>query len=374
MSSNTTIIFVFPFFQTKFYYKEHYLSLELNKLGYKTIFITSTLQHPIISNFTEQFKSEEIFEIIKLKSIKIFTKSIPIDFKPISRLSKFDNYIVNFSGISNPFNILILNKFIKDNFNAKYYYHDHSNIYNVRLGITGGLYYNVIKFLFNKNINKIRYIFTPNEDSLDLLMKVYNIHRSKFKIVPLGYNKDIFNYKDYNLSEKDKYFNIGFAGKVNKLKNIPLLFRAISKSQFKDKVFLSIVGINDAYTLNKFKALANDLKLNNYQITPIIKDKYELANFYRKLNLAVFPGSISIGTIEASGCGTPVAIYASLKDLDDRISNDRGFIFSNEQELTEIINNCINNSISFNRFEISKKTEIYSWENITSIYLKYFYE
>ena len=96
----------------------------------------------------------------------------------------------------------------------------------------------------------------------------------------------------------------------------------------------------------------------------------ELADLYAKADLAVFPGSISITTLEANGCGLPVIVYESIEGLQDRVSDGRGELFSTDDELVSALKKYHQQKATQGIDHVSIKTMSmkYSWENIAKIY------
>jgi glycosyltransferase involved in cell wall biosynthesis len=99
----------------------------------------------------------------------------------------------------------------------------------------------------------------------------------------------------------------------------------------------------------------------------------ELVKFYNHIDLAIYPGGISITTIEASGSGTPVIIYKSIVGLEERVSFGRGELFDTKEELKANIEkyfNLIKEKKIDNEYISQKTKELFSWEKISKDYLK----
>lgn len=104
---------------------------------------------------------------------------------------------------------------------------------------------------------------------------------------------------------------------------------------------------------------------------PLIKDPVKLAEYYNYIDVAVFPGSISITTLEATGCGTPIILFESIEGLEDRVENDRGILFKEKRELMDAIKFYKNKKQkkSIDNKVIEQNSHKFSWKELSKIYL-----
>jgi glycosyltransferase involved in cell wall biosynthesis len=109
--------------------------------------------------------------------------------------------------------------------------------------------------------------------------------------------------------------------------------------------------------------------LVNVELVDFIKDPFDLASFYRSINVAVFPGSISITTLEASGCGTPVLLFRSSEGLDDRVDSGRGALFETDEEMVALIEWYAREENFVDNEKIYQQSLKYSWNVIAKEYI-----
>ena len=112
-------------------------------------------------------------------------------------------------------------------------------------------------------------------------------------------------------------------------------------------------------------------KFKNIKVYDFLNETSELANFYGKMDLAIFPGSISITTFEANGTGCPIILYESLPGLQHRVSNGRGHLFLKTNSLQKLIKNYVElKKENIKHDEIHSSSMEFSWRNIKLKYYK----
>jgi glycosyltransferase involved in cell wall biosynthesis len=158
---------------------------------------------------------------------------------------------------------------------------------------------------------------------------------NKMQVIPLGYESDIFCYQD--LSPPTPNFRIGFAGKVTPAKRIETLIEAVALLGPTYQIEIAVAGLADCETQlrNSLSTRAKTLGVKLIEL-PLLNAR-DLATFYNSIDMAVFPGSISITTLEASGCGTPICLYRSIDGIETRVANNRGYLYKSNDELVNII-------------------------------------
>lgn len=369
---------LFPNFQTDLKYTEHYLADELDKNGHKTTFISSDKYLNYIKKYIKNedpkgYYTYNHFDLYRLKSILFVDKSIIIEFKKLyALLFKKNNDIFHFLGIPTFTTITALWFHFFSRSRIPIVISDHSDTRtHIREGKITELFYFFFKLnmaLFSKRIHKF---ITFSESSVNLLSKRFNIKKNKFEIIKLGYDQTNYKYIS-SLKNSSSKLIIGYAGKISESKRIDFLIETIDELNIRDNIKLIIVGYNskDKYccSLNK---LAQNVSFE-IEFRPFASSE-ELVEFYNHIDLAVYPGGISITTIEASGCGTPVIIYKSIEGLEERVSYDRGVLFETKDELIDHIYNYFNllKDKKIDNTYISQKTkELFSWEKISKDYLK----
>lgn len=369
---------VFPTFQTDLQYAEHYLAKEFRKAGHSTYFITSDKYLKYWSPYLKRRDGEgtfvfEDYVVYRLSSCfpnekAIFKNWIRL-FKLLYR-SKFDVIHLLGAGTFTTYIVLFLSCFHWSS-RPKFVISDHSDTRtHSREGVAANAYYLLFRVLFKIFGHKVDHVITFSEASATLLMKRFHIDRDKLKVISLGYDQDIFSFVGKNKNVESKLV-VGFAGKVSQSKRIDMLINFLAENSLFDEIKLIVVGVSDSdeYAQTLFRAVE---ELNaDVEFRPFANSQ-ELAEFYNYIDVAVYPGGISITTIEASGCGTPVVIYKSIEGLEERVDQNRGYLFEDMKELRAILKKLVedkrkgkidNELISFNT------AERYSWRKIMNKYL-----
>ncbi len=373
------ILKIWTTFQTELKYHDHYLADEMKKEGIETVFLSSDKINkeylPFLKNKSIKAGKDNYngSKIIRLKSFQFMGKPFIFEVRKMYKEIKNGNYdIIHIFGISNPISILCLILVKLSAKNIPIFFNDHSNPDLKNQSLIGKIYYkfNIYMFnLFRKNISKV---FTPNIASYKLVKNRYNLNYDKISVIPLGYDSEIFYYSDKKNAEKSLV--LGFAGKLLANKRIELLIDVLSEINDPD-IVCEVIGLYDEPD-DYQNSLIRYAKEKNVVMSfkPLIKDPMKLAQYYNYIDVAIFPGSISITTLEATGCGTPIILYESIEGLEDRVQNGRGILFKEKIELVDAIKsfkNKKNNNLIDNKM-IEKNSIIFSWNEISKKYLDFY--
>lgn len=377
--SNLKIIKLWSTFQTELKYHDHYLSLEMDKLGISTTFIASDKVEPGWKPFLKntEFETDKIeywgnSAIHRLKSFTIFNKPYITEIVRFIKLIKNKKpTILHLLGIGYPINQLaILCSFFLPK--TIIVANEHGLIELEKKGFKAKVFYFINKLfyqLFAKN--RIQLFIVPTLASKNYVIKRYGADENKIKIIPLGFDNSVYFLQPEKRNKEQNKLIIGFAGKVETRKNIPLLFDAIADSENKEHIVCKVVGLTNQYQeLNeKLKLRAKELHLNVEFFDLMPSDK--LNEFYNNIDVVAYPGTISIGTLEANGCGAAIILNKSIDGLEDRVENGRGILINNQKELTAAIDKYfkLKQSEGINHKSIAEKSLLYSWNNISHQYL-----
>jgi len=369
---------VFPTFQTDLLYTEHYLAKELQIHGNKTVFITSDKYMSIWDNYISRrdesghytFKD---YTVHRLKSWFPGGKAIyksPSKLKQIILDENFD--ILHLYGLGNFSTLIVLwLKFFNKSKFPPIVISDHTDTRtHSREGLHAELYYKFFAFALKLVGSSIKNVVTFNDVGEQVLSKRFWMSAEKFQIIPLGYDQDKYNFEPEKKNAEPK-FVLGYAGKIDAKKRVDFLIESLNESHLIERVKLIVVGLLDDEYGNYLRGVAEKGKLE-VEFRPLAT-KAELADFYNYIDLAVYPGGISITTIEANGCGVPVVIYTSIADLGSRVENGRGKLFSRKEELIECIQYYYeqNNLKQIQNEKIAEVTRnSSSWKHIKNLYLK----
>lgn len=373
------ILRVHATFQTEFKYYEHYLSEVFQTKNVFTTFLTTDKLekgHKAFLKNPEVLPGEYDFngsKLIRLKALDVFGKQFIVEIRKMySIITRTDYEVLHLYGFGNPIGFLtiFLSKFKRGD--VIIVASDHSDPNKVKGNIFAKLYFLVNLLLFKTLGQRIRRIFVPNTAGKKLIEKRYNIKNPDLvKVIPLGFDPRLFNF-DPIKKNTNKKLVIGFAGKIVENKRIEFLIDALSQWSVTKYEFIA-VGVNIGSLSEYQKRIIKYAEKKNVIVTflPLKKVASELSEFYNYIDLAIYPGTISITTFEANGCGTPILLFNSIEGLEDRVENGRGVLFNTQKELLELMekfyqdkkNNAINNS------NIEMNTSKYTFEEIGNIYL-----
>ncbi|MCF8380659.1 MAG: glycosyltransferase family 4 protein [Bacteroidales bacterium] len=330
----------YPVFQDEFWYSEHYLAKEFSKEGIRTTFVTSNRYRKSWLKYLQKLYSSghynfEHYDIFRIKAFFPMEQTIFINwYRLFKLLFRNENTIIHLYGYGT---LATLQIFLVSLFSGKksppMVFSDHTNsITNIQEGAFANFFYKVMGGTLNLFKNKYHTIITFSEAGKQVISKRFKIPKDKIQIIPLGYDQDTYFYRPDRKNTESKLV-VGFAGKIGSQKRLDFLINQLSSEEFINKVKLIIIGItNDPYC-NSLKTQAKETGLET-DFRPFANSK-SLSEFYNLIDLAIFPGSISITTIEANGCGTPVLIYESIEGLSERVIDGRGMLFKDENEFID---------------------------------------
>lgn len=368
---------VFPSFQTDLFYTEHYLAKELKKEGHETVFISSDCYMPMWDKYIKRRDGAGYFEfddfsVYRLKSWFPLQKAIfksPFKLAEILENEKFDILHLYGLGTFTTLQVLFISMLKGKDF-PPIIISDHSDVRtHKREGWHANLFYLFFALMLRILGNNIMAIITFDVKSAELLEKRFKLKAKKFKIIPLGYDQDTYELKK-SIKNSEQKIIFGYAGKIDAKKRVDVLIRILNQSKIANQSKLIIVGAtDDDYILNLKKVAANSNL--DVEFRPFAS-KEELSEFYNYIDVAVYPGGISITTIEANGCGTPVVLYKSIPNLESRVENGRGVLFDSNEELEQALYlyHSVWQSGGINNESIERVTrEKYSWKKIKEEYV-----
>lgn len=367
---------VFPTFQTDLLYTEHYLAKELKREGHETVFITSDRYMPMWDKYIKRKDGPGYFEfenynVFRLKSWFPLQKAIfksPINLLRIIENQHFDILHLYGLGTFTTLQVLLFSMIRGKNF-PPIVISDHSDVRtHKREGWHARLFYLFFAFILRILGSCIKAVITFDIKSEELLKKRLKLKGKIFKIIPLGYDQDIYRFNK-SIKNTEQQIVFGYAGKIDAKKRVDVLIKILIDSKIANSSKLIVVGSTDDDYNQSLKKIAANAKVE-VEFRPFAS-KEELSDFYNYIDVAVYPGGISITTIEANGCGTPVILYKSIPNLESRIENGRGVLFETEQELERALYHYYrlyqNSDIDNKSIEMATR-EKYSWNKIKSQY------
>jgi len=261
--------------------------------------------------------------------------------------SFYFNYKISYFSYEN--NIILEKKFIKK--------------------IIKKIIYKIFILIFKSKIQKIFCYTNQIKNNLDFCGL-----KDKTLVLPLGFNKKIFNRKVKNKNSK---FTISYFGKIEKKKGVHTLLKALKLLNIKEWIFT--LDIFDIQNLDYYKLIKGDLKyLQKNSNLKLIKCNHNNINTYmQKSDLTIVPSEWNeqYGRViqEAAACGS-IVIGSKIGAIPEILIKDN-FIFdakninslknkiediyynySSYREKFNYIENYINNNrTTYSQAEIIKK-------------------
>ena len=373
------ILKVWPFWQDDLKYHDHYLAEEMRRTGHETVFLAPNRAESSLAPFVSQsiFPRGEYdrgsYRVVCLSSINFFGKFIVTDIRLVSQWLRKDFDVVHIFGISNFISFLVLTLLILRRHRPLIVFNDHNHPEDHKSSALARIYHGLFRRLYDLYSPMVAEVIVPNLPSKHYLMRRYQLKDdSKIKIIPLGFNQEVFNLHS-GPRNGESMLVLGFAGKIYPEKRLEVLLDAVQR--FPEGQIRLVIAGNNLGELSDYqcdlRARVKDMGLRNVEVRPFIRNPADLAKFYAYIDVAVFPGSLSITTLEASGCGTPVVLFRSTEGLEDRVDNGRGELFDDLEGLVKILDAYLvaKRDASINHAEICHQSQRYSWKVISNRYL-----
>lgn len=375
------VLRVYSVFQTDMKYTEHYVAHEMKERGHATTFISS---NKYLSTWLPYLKSMDgagyykyqDYDVYRLDSWFPGQKAIFKNWFHLFQLLFRDKYdVYHLYGLGNFSTIITIILSFFSSKRIRFIISDHSDTRtHKRTGKLASIYHHFFRFWILLLKKRIFRVVTFSDVGIGVLSKRFRLSKDKFSVIPLGYDQRTYYFDSEKKNSEDKLV-IGYAGKIDEKKSVHTLIQNLSDSGISADVRLIIVGVKDDDYCRNLRLQASGLDLE-VEFRPFATSK-ELAEFYNYIDIAVYPGGISITTIEASGCGTPVVIFESIANLESRVENGRGKLFKTSNEMISIISSYIEAKREgrIRNTDISKVTrKSSSWEGIIKNYLKLYKE
>lgn len=230
------------------------------------------------------------------------------------------------------------------------------------------------KLIIKKVVDKASKI-CPVSNDLQKAM-ISSGYNGVYKVVPNVVNTSLFKYIEKEISKPIKILHISSLKEAHK--NGKGMLRVIKKLSLKRHDFtFTIISDGDTLPIKKYAKEIN-LKSNFFHIEggksieeiAISMQNYDL--FLLFSNFENLPCVIS----ESLVSGMPV-ISSNVGGINEMITNENGVLVTpgNEEQLLSSLINVLDNTSNFNRVQIAKKAkETYSYETVSSQYLKIYKE
>jgi glycosyltransferase involved in cell wall biosynthesis len=377
MVSTNRILRVWPFWPEGLKYHDQHLAEAMAKDGVETIFAFPAYSDKSYSMFASDSSKEvkpKSYSIFPLSYINILGKPLPFNWLSfIKRIRSFDPSVVHIYGLSNFTTYFTLACLGVLRFKGKVIFNDHSDPTEKKTSIVAKIYYLVFKALYHLFIrNRFPVIVPDGGSKQELIARYGNSIEPILSFIPLGFDADTFNLARGSRS-KDSPLVVGFAGKIVPAKRIEVLLEVAEEFSEADlEVWIcGFAKLPDDYQRNLLDKLQNSA-FQNIKFYDFHTEPNALAEFYGSVDLAIYPGSISITTFEANGTGCPILLYESLPGLEHRVADDRGYLFSEVDQLRQYIKDYIilkaNGGID--HAAVYRSSLRYSWGNLKYEYYR----
>lgn len=366
---------IWPFWPKGIKYHDQYLAETMIEDGVSTIFAYPDFNEPNYQGFVGNDRSAQDagYRSIHLNFFTLFGKPVPYNiFRFAREIDKIKPNVIHIFGISNFTSLFALFSAKISSFNGKILFNDHSDPNERKLGIVPEVYRQLFRIAYHLFIRNRYCVIVPDDSARDELIRRYGKGiAEKIKIFPLGYDSDVFNFKP-TVRKEGLPLSIGFAGKIFPPKRLELLIDVVREFP-KNSIIVNIAGLNFGPPSEYQKSLmdlVDSIGADNIRFHKFIPTPDKLADFYSSIDVAVFPGSISITTFEANGCGCPVVVYESINGLHNRVSYNRGRLFRTREELVAILDEYLHAktraTISYS--SIAADSRRYSWQRLKFLY------
>ena len=359
-------------------YLEYYLARELTKLGNKVYVFTFGL-----SKSGSRVMLEEGFEVVNVPHIAVFNGYHVPSISGIINIVRFIKVekpnIIQCHPLYSPLSLIFMSC---------------QRLHNYR--IVGGLgsqlfsFDNILKkvmYYFGKIIvekylkNKVELIFVKNEVLMKILIKLFNIDKKRFRIIPLGADPELFRF---NVEEKKQVRNklglstndvvVVYSGKIVPSKALDILIKALAPIISQNhNVKLLIIGEGESLYIEYLNKLLLNLNISKNVIFHPWVHRTKLPALFSASDIAVWPGLSSISIIEAASVGLPLIIEKSPVEIYG-LEYGNGFTFepSNIEDLRKYLQILIYNEEI--RKHMGKKSRLLveqklNWKSISLQYL-----
>ncbi|WP_269616342.1 glycosyltransferase [Prochlorococcus marinus] len=233
-----------------------------------------------------------------------------------------------------------------------------------------------------EELSSIDCFLTNSEFTKNELKRLTSLDPNLIFNISSGCNKEIFNP---NVNQADKLFrekNLGlyilYCGAADPRKNLKRLLKSYSllKDNLKTTYKIILVGEIGESALKDIYSWRDQFEISDDQLLLMgfVTDE-ELAALYRNCSLFVFPSiheGFGLPVLEAMSCGAPV--IASNRTSIPEILGESTYTFNpyNIDEITLLIENCLENQILLNNLKKNSKerSSFFSWDITANLVLE----
>jgi D-inositol-3-phosphate glycosyltransferase len=174
-----------------------------------------------------------------------------------------------------------------------------------------------------ETVQDCRRVIAATEKERQDIIRYYGASQGKITVVPCGVNMDLFRPLERGavrdkLGLTDEKILL-FVGRIDPLKGIDRLIKALSHLQSREGLRLLIIGGDESSSAEvaKLKELSVELKVSNSVVFKGLIEHCHLPYYYSAADVCIVPShyeSFGLVALESLACGTPV-VAADVGDL-----------------------------------------------------------
>lgn len=329
--------------------------------------------------FHGDFFVEKIFREYNIKyySLPLLNKKYSIKiFFYLTKIIISENVDIINAHLLKPYIIAgLINLFLRKKLIFSYHGSFIENDYNTKIE---KLIYKIIH-QFVSRFNNVK-VLVPSKKSKNILInetKLFTQIDFYYNgYLPIYSNKNINNFLIEELNHlKEKYFIIGYAGRLNREKNVECIIKILYELR-NYNVFLVIIG--DGEERLRLQRLSSSLSMRNVKFFGFIPEAIHYIKLFDLLILTSKREGMPFVVWEAMFCGIPIISTdaGGIKEIVEE--NNCGFIFNhnNYKEAVEKIILLLNNKSLCKKLGENGKQEViqkYNLNNFKSYFEKYYY-
>lgn len=161
------------------------------------------------------------------------------------------------------------------------------------------------------SVAKASQVIVPSQVTMNDLIKFYPAAKSKIRIIPHGYDKQLFKPAENKNSSPQNEPYILYVGRIEEKKNLRLLLDAFQLICKEKKKINLVLGGRNGYGFeiiqDKIRSLPKEVRSRIFQ--PGHLPRYDMIRYLQHATIFAFPSSyegFGLSVLEAMACGIPV--------------------------------------------------------------------
>jgi D-inositol-3-phosphate glycosyltransferase len=184
------------------------------------------------------------------------------------------------------------------------------------------------------------YVIAPTEREREELVRQYGTSPERTGVVPCGVNTELFRPVDREVARQEAGFgngnNILFVGRIDPLKGIESLLRAVPYLRNRQNTKLTLVGGGEGNQreTERLKALSRELGIEDLVTFVSAVKQDRMPYYYSASDVCVIPSyyeSFGLVALESLACGTPL-VATDVGDMSNIIrQGETGYIVADNE-------------------------------------------